>query len=1050
MDDEDPEELTEELESLGIDNVNIQTYEDAKRFNAILNYSSVSGLEGYKWAAEQYNKYDKDFITKILKKYVNILTNPFNILNNNDNVSLTTKSLPDLVKFVNFISRNGLLDIENSKILSRIAESINIETINNYKSIKSLFKALEQIVNDHNDYINDKRAESFTKNFVVEQMFRVSTDPSNLLEAQQPVDKTTEEPKNIANKSAAARSILKNATPGNIGNIFQSIEDNHVGKDVIGISAVGLKAFFALTQHINTILNSNDQNKIDELLQQPPLVFNGKEYYLIANANSLNTDILRKLVQLRGDEYQKDAALLLSALLSLATDNAKELCLAKLNANAKMAGMYIYGLTKGIPFEELGQLLMSDIGGVVSQYLKGSIITDQFNFKNIAQVIEHLRNPSKRIRKIYRSKKMWKYDTGLKNDESVWEHFTNIFMDKTGNKYSYAVSTIQKWIDEGYTNYIPLNNFLKSYKENITEYGGPGGFIQYAAEYINDPNNVPSLSPMHIVQFFDFFRETPSGSIPQNAYLINQLIDTIQDTFISINKIKEAESKLWPDAFNDFIKLYEGAEEMKAMGQLAGFNQGLKATNADFLNQINNLEETLKTRKKVSKISTNIREKQERIIFHDFISNDTYRKEIIEKYNSIKFDFNILDVISTVPNYRGYFYAADIAHSSKMRMIRYRTLYENLSRLQELVGDMDLSQAIKAIDKLISYKLINNYLLSTKQSFILPKNNTIVSINEDIMGISTDTTSKSTKSMEIFLGTQGGNATFKKFFEDVIIRDLQQGITEYKGKIKNPYISNNNFIKSLTPNLYSFNPSKNESISYKPNINMSPSTQDGRDILSRMRQSFNELRGSYVIEGKSYPIKDLFYLYNLIAYNDQPGEGTLTSIFDDYKEDSALYEEYKQNLDQMDKGDKILNISDEELITWGAQLNSPFSSFNKYIYYRNQDTFETTLMSQIPDDMDIRSIEHVGSYMQNGKANNVNWDYVLHYPTQGDITTINIGETGWKVDYNPVIKKVLKIYTKGREITKKLDNGIVIYDPNIQKYKLNIDTIEEIIKQKDC
>ena len=51
-------------------------------------------------------------------------------------------------------------------------------------------------------------------------MFRISTDPSNLLEAQQSVDKTTEEPKNIANKSLAARSILQNATPGNIGNIF--------------------------------------------------------------------------------------------------------------------------------------------------------------------------------------------------------------------------------------------------------------------------------------------------------------------------------------------------------------------------------------------------------------------------------------------------------------------------------------------------------------------------------------------------------------------------------------------------------------------------------------------------------------------------------------------------------------------------------------------------------------------------------------------------------------------------------------------------------------
>jgi len=74
---------------------------------------------------------------------------------------------------------------------------------------------------------------------------------------------------------------------------------------------------------------------------------------------------------------------MISALLSLATDNAKELCLAKLNANAKMAGMYIYGLTMGIPFRKLGQLMMSDIGNTVASLLKGSIITDELKLNTI-------------------------------------------------------------------------------------------------------------------------------------------------------------------------------------------------------------------------------------------------------------------------------------------------------------------------------------------------------------------------------------------------------------------------------------------------------------------------------------------------------------------------------------------------------------------------------------------------------------------------------------------------------------------------------------------
>lgn len=90
-------------------------------------------------------------------------------------------------------------------------------------------------------------------------MFRVAINPANLIQAQTSVDKTTGEPKRLASEKAKyLENILKRATPGNIGNMFQSIVDNHVGKDVIGISAVGLKTFFALTQYVNTLLNTGN------------------------------------------------------------------------------------------------------------------------------------------------------------------------------------------------------------------------------------------------------------------------------------------------------------------------------------------------------------------------------------------------------------------------------------------------------------------------------------------------------------------------------------------------------------------------------------------------------------------------------------------------------------------------------------------------------------------------------------------------------------------------------------------------------------------------
>jgi hypothetical protein len=62
----------------------------------------------------------------------------------------------------------------------------------------------------------------------------------------------------------------------------------------------------------------------------------------------------------------------LSALLSLATDNAKELALSKLNAGTKTIGMYIYGISIGMDFKDIAKLLMSPTGNLITSLLDGN------------------------------------------------------------------------------------------------------------------------------------------------------------------------------------------------------------------------------------------------------------------------------------------------------------------------------------------------------------------------------------------------------------------------------------------------------------------------------------------------------------------------------------------------------------------------------------------------------------------------------------------------------------------------------------------------------
>jgi hypothetical protein len=77
------------------------------------------------------------------------------------------------------------------------------------------------MANNHNLYAKKSESvEAFTKNYVVEQMFRVAKNPSNLIQAQTSVDETTDEPKKLSDIYSQAGALLKKATPGNIANLF--------------------------------------------------------------------------------------------------------------------------------------------------------------------------------------------------------------------------------------------------------------------------------------------------------------------------------------------------------------------------------------------------------------------------------------------------------------------------------------------------------------------------------------------------------------------------------------------------------------------------------------------------------------------------------------------------------------------------------------------------------------------------------------------------------------------------------------------------------------
>lgn len=144
---------------------------------------------------------------------------------------------------------------------------------------------------------------------------------------------------------AAAIRDLRNRALADFTNSLDAFADNRVSKDSVGISAVGMKTASVIAEFYNSVLNSGDSEAQEKLLTNKARI-GDKVYQLPANVRAIDPNKItneKVLAYLAKCSDMDDMALTLSAILSLATDNAKKLMLTRLNASPKMLGMYLYG-----------------------------------------------------------------------------------------------------------------------------------------------------------------------------------------------------------------------------------------------------------------------------------------------------------------------------------------------------------------------------------------------------------------------------------------------------------------------------------------------------------------------------------------------------------------------------------------------------------------------------------------------------------------------------------------------------------------------------------
>lgn len=284
------------------------------------------------------------------------------------------------------------------------------------------------------------------KNKVFFGMQDVVSDPITQINLHTPIAMTDPQ-------AAAANSTLGNEektfTSDNPGVKFKMQLQNMAGKEVTGIGAVSLKSFFSATYFFNQMASSIGRDIIDlkerrrlgidtSQLEQNIyekinwIVFDSKlgtrelrsltniywkpivdllddstelitiselhenkaathlDKYISGNVLDLNNVIK----QLDRTSKLNNGADLISAIVSSATDNAKELILAKINATSKFADIYTLLLNTGMPFKEIAEFMMSPIFNVVNDFITPNMFDSRTKFLKVEDVIKFVLNES--------------------------------------------------------------------------------------------------------------------------------------------------------------------------------------------------------------------------------------------------------------------------------------------------------------------------------------------------------------------------------------------------------------------------------------------------------------------------------------------------------------------------------------------------------------------------------------------------------------------------------------------------------------------------------
>lgn len=550
--------------------------------------------------------------------------------------------------------------------------------------------------------------------------------------------------------------------------------------------------------------------------------------------------------------------------------------------------MYIYGITIGMDFRDVAKILMSPTGSLVTSLLDGDVFTGKKETISPVNIFEYFDKFPNDI--------LSKYDVNrdLNGDDIVNPLiiFKKVFKERYG---------ISKKTPIGKA----INDIVKTHKDLSIRL-----------------NQLESL------------RSKYTSNSKYGQRMFNQLIDSVQEYFVNLNNVDK-------NVLTDLKTLAGGAAELKLLGRIYSFNQGIKTDPEGLLGQV----------KLIERCVYDITGKDEDLIdIKKFAFDEDYRNQAIEKYESVKHTFNILDAVAKVPHFMSYVEALATALQEVEQSFKFRSSRNMSLELSRKIKYKDESKIIKGVENYVGDFLRKQWFLQNGIRVKIPKGNTAFDSDGNKYTLKEDTT--------VSLGTDWGAATFRSFVESQVIPDLQEG--RIKPNVEFPGVKDNKFIRDLVNDITTNTVSKNASIIYTLPINMLPRTPSDTNILNGYKAEFNKLAkysyqyetDSFNIDGQvqtnlnSIPLVDLFTYYAMIANNWKLSENSLVPILENFQNTGIIkdFHDFEKAYDKSGETLSMGNTPFDDILPYIIPKGSPYSSYSNYIWSRNKDTHKYEIM----------------------------------------------------------------------------------------------------------